>query len=185
MTGLRRAALGVALAALLAGCGGGSETAQPSPAVASSPSAEPTDVEIEPAEVGTATAEPATIAPGPTERSATPKPKPTAETTTSGRLRLTDSDAGRTITVRPGTVIVLTLSGGPGSFQPPTTDEPGVLRADSTSGGYPAEGPATATFTAIGKGIAQITSTTDAACLHSEPACMIPQQQFTVTVRVR
>lgn len=186
MTGVRRAMLGVALTALLGGCGGGSESAQPSPGVASSPSAGPTEVEVEPAAVGTASAEPATTAPKPTKHAGhTATPDPTAGATGMDTLRLTVEDAGRTVTVRPGTVIVVELAGGAGSFHTPTTDAPSILRADSTSGGYPAAGPAVAKFTAIGNGIAQVTSTTDAACLHSQPACMIPQQQFTVTIRVR
>ncbi len=192
MTGVRRAMLSLALtaltalSALLAGCGGGSVTALPSPTVASSPSAGPTDVEIEPAEAGTATAEPAIVAPEPTKHSGHSATQvPDAGPPSGVTVRLTEKDAGRTIRVRPGTVIIVKLTGGPGSYLAPTTDAPNVLRADSTSGGYPAEGPTSATFTAIGQGTAQITSTTDAACLHSEPACMIPQQQFTVTIRAQ
>ena len=102
-----------------------------------------------------------------------------------GAVRLTADDAGRTITVARGDVIVVELSGGPGSYLPPTADDAAVLRTEEQGGGYPGTSPATARFTAIDAGVAHITSTTDAACLHSEPACMIPQQQFTVTIRVR
>jgi len=50
--------------------------------------------------------------------------------------------------------------------------------------GFPVPGPASATFTAVRVGSAVVTAKTDYACLHAVPACALPQQSFTVTVRV-
>ncbi len=157
--------LSAAVVAAAVGCGRDAQTVAtgPTPSVASSPTSAPTGP------TGTPTRRP------PTQ---TPTPK-------AGVVRLTAADAGRAITVARGDVILVELSGGPGSFLPPTADDAGVLRTEERGGGYPDTDPATARFTAIGQGVARITSTTDAACLHSEPACMIPQQQFSVTIRVR
>jgi hypothetical protein len=57
------------------------------------------------------------------------------------------------------------------------------LRRDHAQG-FPVPGPASATFTAVRVGWAVVTAKTDDACLHSTPACALPQQLFTVTVHV-
>jgi hypothetical protein len=176
----------VVLAALLAGVAGCGRDAQtvatgPTPAVASSPTADGADG-LPPVRSATATAEPVTASPVGPRATPTPTSPAPAPTPTSGVLRLTNADAGRTITVARGDVILLELSG---SYLPPTADDAGILRTEEHAGGYPGPDPATGRFTAIGRGVARITSTTDAACLHSVPRCMIAQQQFTVTIRVR
>ena len=50
--------------------------------------------------------------------------------------------------------------------------------------GFPVPGPASATFTAVRVGYAVVTAETDYACLHTTPACAVPQQLFTITVKV-
>jgi hypothetical protein len=50
--------------------------------------------------------------------------------------------------------------------------------------GFPVPGPASATFTAVRVGWALVTAETDYACLHAVPACALPQQSFTITVKV-
>ena len=183
-----RALLAVLLCAAVfaaTGCGRDAQTVAtgPTPAVASSPTPAGSGDGLGPVE--TTTAEPATASPAGQSTAATPRPPTAAPTPKGGVVRLTAADAGRTITVARGDVIVVELSGGPGSYLPPTADDAAVLRTEESGGGYPGTEPATGRFTAIGRGVAHITSTTDAACLHSQPACMIPQQQFTVTIRVR
>jgi hypothetical protein len=59
-----------------------------------------------------------------------------------------------------------------------------ALRRASASGGYPRRGPALATFTAVTPGRVKLHSITDAACLHSRPACMLAQRTWQVTVVV-
>jgi len=41
-----------------------------------------------------------------------------------------------------------------------------------------------ASFVAVRPGLATLTSTTDARCLHAQPPCEIPQQLWTVTIIV-
>jgi hypothetical protein len=106
----------------------------------------------------------------------------------AGQVRLTQSDNGAIVVLRPGQRVVVVLGGqGPGSWDRPraTGSQPAVLRLISASGGYPASGPAIATFLAVRPGKAAITSTSDAACLHAVPACEIAQQLWQVTVIVR
>lgn len=50
--------------------------------------------------------------------------------------------------------------------------------------GFPVPGAASATFTAVRVGYAVVTAETDYACLHTTPACAVPQQLFTITVKV-
>jgi hypothetical protein len=50
--------------------------------------------------------------------------------------------------------------------------------------GFPTAPTATSTFLAVHPGTTTITATTDYTCLHTAPACMLVQQQFTLTVRV-
>ena len=54
----------------------------------------------------------------------------------------------------------------------------------SSTGGYPTGKPLEATFRADGVGGTDITSTTDYACLHAQPMCMIPQREWIVHVVV-
>lgn len=106
----------------------------------------------------------------------------------SGQVRLTQSDNGVTVVLRPGQRVVVVLGGqGPGWWDRPrvTGSEPAVLRLTSASGGYPQSGPALASFLAIRPGKAAITSMSDAACLHTVPACEIAQQVWQVQVIVR
>jgi hypothetical protein len=71
------------------------------------------------------------------------------------------------------------------SFRRPTSSNRAVIHRIRYSGGYPTSDDARATFKAMSAGRADITSTTDAACLHSEPRCMIAQQLWVVHVIVK
>jgi hypothetical protein len=57
------------------------------------------------------------------------------------------------------------------------------LRTDSVVG-YPAPGPASATFTAVRPGVAQVSARTDSGCLHTHPMCALPVRLFSLTVKV-
>jgi hypothetical protein len=54
------------------------------------------------------------------------------------------------------------------------------VRRDTAGGGYPSDQPARAHFTATRPGTADLTSTTDFTCLHTQPRCLPPQHQWTV-----
>jgi len=71
------------------------------------------------------------------------------------------------------------------SFRRPTSTDRSVIHRISYSGGYPTTEDARASFKAMSPGRADISSTTDAACLHAEPRCMIAQQMWTVHVIVK
>ena len=68
-------------------------------------------------------------------------------------------------------------------------DRPGVtamlqpLRVDAAAG-FPATGPALARFNAVRTGTATVAVHTDYRCLNAMPRCALPQQFFSVAVRV-
>lgn len=124
--------------------------------------------------------------PGGTATGSDPETRASSSTLsiTSSIVHLTEADSGRLIQVRVGTRIELVLAPSGGSFQPPTADAPTVLHEDAHFGGYPTSTAATTEFTASAPGTARISSITDLACLHSTPACMLPQREFVVAVTV-
>jgi hypothetical protein len=100
---------------------------------------------------------------------------------------LTQADSGLTILLPAGREITVVL-GPPGMVMP--WDQPvalgGVVIRVSASGGYLSSLPARAVFKAVRPGTAQLTSSTDARCLHLPEAqrCLPPQQIWQVTVTV-
>jgi hypothetical protein len=70
------------------------------------------------------------------------------------------------------------------TYDPPESSADRVVVRRSSSGGYPSDQPVDATFAAVAKGNADVTATTDAACFHTEPRCMMPQREWRVTVVV-
>ena len=72
---------------------------------------------------------------------------------------------------------------------PAATTAPGMtatlqpLRVDAAAG-FPATGPASARFTAVRTDTATVAAHTDFRCLHAMPRCALPQQFFSVAVRV-
>jgi hypothetical protein len=97
---------------------------------------------------------------------------------------LTASDSGRSVTVRVGTRIDLTLAPYGGSFDPPTVDNPTELSELTHHGGYPSDTPAVSDWKAVAPGTAHLSSQSDLACLHTTPACLPPQFEFRVTIIV-
>ncbi|TVT62477.1 hypothetical protein FNH05_00880 [Amycolatopsis rhizosphaerae] len=113
-------------------------------------------------------------------------PSPTATTPkiVHNPRALTVSDRGVVVEVRVGQSFTVSLgSPGDSSWQLPTVTGDAVTRV-STSGGYPAGGPAQATFLATRPGAATLTAGTDIACRHATPPCEVAQQQWQVTVTV-
>ena len=95
---------------------------------------------------------------------------------------------GGTVVLTVGRRLVVTLAA---NWTPPrqravgsgVTAELQPLRAVS-SAGFPAPGAASATFMAVRPGTAAVFAVTDDPCRHATPVCALPQQEFTVTVRV-
>lgn len=99
---------------------------------------------------------------------------------------LGESDYGRTIHVHRGATIAVRLpnSGSGGYLQPQSSDER-IVRRTTATGGYPTADDARATFVARHRGTADLTATTDYACLHANPPCEIAQREWVVHVVVR
>ena len=108
---------------------------------------------------------------------------PAATATTAPALTLGVPDAGRTVTVRVGQRVVISLQSG--SWLLPETSAPDVLLRSATDGGYPTPRPATATFTAVRTGPAELTATSDLACAHTTPRCLVATRRWSVQVDVR
>ena len=113
--------------------------------------------------------------PGPTG----PTPQPSA----SAPSVLTVADNGATIRLSAGQSVTVVLSPHALSWHVPAVTGTAVRRT-SASGGYPGRAPAQATFRAERPGRAILSAVDDAACLHRQPACMVPQQLWRVVIIV-
>jgi hypothetical protein len=138
-----------------------------------------------PPAAGTGTAAPARTV------TATPRPAGTASwqppgppPARTGPVTLTTADNGAAVRLHAGQQVAVALaSAGSFSWHVPAATGTAVRRV-SASGGYPGRQPARAAFAAIRSGRAMLTATDDTACLHGQPACQLPQQQWQVTVIV-
>jgi hypothetical protein len=109
-------------------------------------------------------------------KSATPSPTPTY----TGSRTLVESDSGATIRLKVGEIVKVSL---PSEYDKPNAQSDVISRVSST-GGYPTGKPLDATFRAERVGRTDMTSTTDYACLHAQPRCMLPQREWIVHVIV-
>lgn len=126
---------------------------------------------------GTASSGPGTlVVPGPPGPSASPSRG-------SATATATDTDSGRTLFLHSRQFLKVHLSNR--TWDPPISSAPGVLRRQSSTGGYPTSAPVDAVFKAAAFGSADITAASDAACFHTSPQCMMPTRQWTVHVVVR
>lgn len=126
---------------------------------------------------GTATSGPGRVSSPPPSPS--PRPSPSA---VGGTVTVTDGDSGATIHLTVGQHLRVRLSNG--TWDPPVSSAESVLSRQSSAGGYPTTQPVDASFAAIAKGSADVTSTSDAACFHTQPRCMMAQRQWQVHVVV-
>ena len=129
---------------------------------------------------GTASATPVTVTPQPIG-SSSPEPKPTVHQREGSLTVVTESDSGSTFNLKVGDRLEVKL---PAEYTTPATHPAGVLTRTSSTGGYPSSAPLVAFFSADGAGRADVDSTTDAACLHATPQCMIPQRLWSIHVIV-
>lgn len=97
---------------------------------------------------------------------------------------LTAVDNGATVRLHPGQRVTIALAArGMFSWHVPAATGAAVMKI-SGSGGYPGKQPARAVFRAVGPGRATLSAVDDAACLHAQPACLLSQQAWQVTVIV-
>ena len=95
-------------------------------------------------------------------------------------------DSGRTIHLERGDVVKVRLpNSSGGGYHRPRTSDSAVMQRTNAAGGYPSDDVSRARFVAIGKGTADLTASTDYACLHSQPQCEIAQQIWTVHIVVQ
>jgi hypothetical protein len=101
-----------------------------------------------------------------------------------GPATLTVADNGAVVRLRTGQQVAVTLTPGAlFSWHVPAAAGAAVRRV-SASGGYPSQQPARAAFLAVQPGEAMLTTINDTACLHAQPACEPPQQEWRATIIV-
>ena len=128
------------------------------------------------------------------EASATPEPQPSksplpSPTGSERPVRLVEvdeNDAGKTITLYVGDMLIVTLHGSDGFlWKPPESSDASVLlRAGVTTETPNGERNEVAKFRAESAGTAQVTSTQDPTCREANPPCMAPSRAYEITVRV-
>lgn len=166
-----RSSTAVALV-LLAAC---ATTPHSSGLVSSSPPAPGASASVTVSAAGTASASPA-VTVSPFSSHVRPSPTPTY----TGSRTLVESDSGATIKLKVGDLVNVSL---PSEYDPPTA-QGSVLTRQASTGGYPTGQRLEATFRATSTGRTDVTSSTDYACLHTQPMCMIPQRLWIVHVIV-
>ncbi len=138
-----------------------------------------------PPAAGTGTAPPArtaTASPQPAGTASSHPPSPPL--TLTGPVKLTTADNGAAVRLHVGQQVAVALaSAGSFSWHVPAAAGTAVRRV-SASGGYPGQPPARAAFVAVRLGGVTLTAIDDAACLHDQPACELPQQEWQVTVTI-
>jgi hypothetical protein len=127
------------------------------------------------------------VTPGPAASSSPGRsPRPAASATTpapAGSTSVSDADSGKTVSLQVGELLKVYL--GNGTWDPPVSSDERVAARQSSTGGYPSSSPVYAVFRALTKGSAELTSTSDAACFHTNPRCLMPTRQWTVHAIVR
>ncbi|MBP2708553.1 cellulose binding domain-containing protein [Microbispora sp. RL4-1S] len=112
-------------------------------------------------------------------------PTPTANCTNDTitgepSVTLTEADNGKTITVRVGQTLGLSL---PAAYRPAAVSGPALVKA-LTRGGYPTDQPLFEVYRTGTVGSADVSTVTDYACLHTTPRCALPQKLWQVHVDV-
>jgi hypothetical protein len=112
-----------------------------------------------------------------------PPPQPTlAAAATIGTVLLTDDANGSSVRLHVGQRLEVRLTQA--TYDPATSTAEQTLARRSSTGGYPTTAPLQAFFEAVASGYADVTASTDAACFHTEPRCMMPTRLWVVHVTV-
>ena len=138
---------------------------------------------------GSALASPAAEAPGQPVSSQSPPPtnappvRPTAPADPAPvTITATEADENATYALRPGDRLVVRLSGASGDYTLPRSSDEGVL-AQTSGSNHPDRG-AEASFLAVGEGRATVKYSWEAKCRKATPACMLPSQQYSLSIAV-
>lgn len=95
-------------------------------------------------------------------------------------VTLTEADNGKTITLRIGQTLGISL---PAAYRPTAVSGPALVKA-LTRGGYPTGQPLFEVYRTGTAGSADVSTATDYACLHTTPRCALPQKLWQVHVDV-
>jgi len=101
----------------------------------------------------------------------------------AGDVTVTEADNGGAVRLRVGQRLHVVLDGRGEQWRRPTSSGPAV-RLTTASGGYPTGRPADAVFAAVRDGKASVSSITDYACLHTQPACLRAQRVWAIHITV-
>jgi len=96
-------------------------------------------------------------------------------------VTVTTADNQATITLYVGDTLVVSL---PREYQPPKVVPDGVLVQQDMAGGYPTGQPFLAHYVAAATGQVDLSSVTDATCIHGPTPCPTPQIPWKVHVTV-
>jgi hypothetical protein len=121
-----------------------------------------------------------TVPPGTTPPTTQPRATTTSPPGQQHTVTVTEADSGKSYTLRRGDRLVVQLNGNGYEWTEPASSNDTVLHRTSGSSGTTATG----TFSAVGPGTADVTSTGDAPCRRSTPPCMVPSRLFQVSVTV-
>lgn len=102
--------------------------------------------------------------------------------TTGPTVTVTTADNQSSITLFVGETLAVSL---PAEYQPPAVVPDGVLVLRDTTGGYPTGRPFLAHYAVTGLGQVDLSSMTDAACVHGPTPCPTPQIPWKLHVTVR
>lgn len=105
---------------------------------------------------------------------------PSVTSSAGADVRVTDADAGHTVTLLVGQTLLVSL---PATYRPITAKGSG-LSLLSSSGGFPTGQPAAARYRAVAPGSIDLSSQTDYTCLHTTPPCAVPIALWAVHVQV-
>jgi hypothetical protein len=123
---------------------------------------------------------------GPSADQSQPPSSSTASTSEPNGKLLTTADNGTTVTVVLGQQLTVELAPGTGAYawDPPRLTG-SSLQLISVAGGYPSRDVMRAVFLAAAPGPTVVSSTSDTACLHARPRCMLAQRIWRAQVIVR
>lgn len=111
-------------------------------------------------------------------------PSPTATEREAAIVEVTEEDSGRTIQLKVGDFLVVSLHGSEGfPWTPPESTHPTVLALSGRStsdGGYTQE----AKFVARTIGDSRVTATQDPTCRNATPQCGAPSRAFEIAVHI-
>jgi hypothetical protein len=99
---------------------------------------------------------------------------------TGADVTVTQADTGRTLTLRVGQTLAVNLGS---QYLQPTVSGTALIVLSAT-GGYPSGQPLAALYRAVAPGSADVTTHTDAACLHDPRPCAMPIALWQVHVNV-